>query len=62
MNGLAKVYYEGMKVREEKVPASRRQRDMPGAVERLVQLYNAWGKPEQAADWRKELEARQPKP
>ncbi len=26
------------------------------ALERLVQLYDAWGKPEQAARWRKELE------
>ena len=27
------------------------------AVERLVQLYDAWGQPDQAAKWRKELEA-----
>jgi len=27
------------------------------ALERLVQLYDAWGKPDQAAKWRQELEA-----
>ena len=26
------------------------------ALERLVQLYDAWGKPDEAAKWRKELE------
>jgi hypothetical protein len=26
------------------------------AVERLVQLYDAWGKPDEAAAWRKKLE------
>jgi hypothetical protein len=24
-------------------------------LERLVQLYDAWGKPDEAAKWRKEL-------
>jgi non-specific serine/threonine protein kinase/serine/threonine-protein kinase len=28
-----------------------------GAGERLVQLYDAWGKPDEAAKWRKDLEA-----
>jgi hypothetical protein len=27
------------------------------ALERLVQLYLAWGKPDEAARWRKDLEA-----
>ena len=27
------------------------------ALERLVQLYDAWDKPDEAAKWRKELEA-----
>jgi serine/threonine protein kinase/tetratricopeptide (TPR) repeat protein len=30
------------------------------ALERLVQLYDAWGKPAEAAKWRKELEAIKP--
>jgi len=29
------------------------------AVERVVALYEAWGKPEQAAEWRSKLEAQQ---
>jgi serine/threonine protein kinase/Tfp pilus assembly protein PilF len=53
--------YEGMKQREQKVSAQRRERDIPAAVEHLVKLYDAWAKPEKAARWRKELEARQAK-
>ena len=37
--------------------ASRRGKRM--AVERVVALYDAWGKPEQAAEWRAKLEAQQ---
>src|SRR5262249_11807712 len=53
--------YDGMKQRERKVSAQRRERDIPGAVERLVKLYDAWGKPEKAATWKRELEARETK-
>ena len=28
------------------------------AVDQLIRLYDAWGKPDEAAKWRKELEAR----
>jgi hypothetical protein len=36
---------------------------VPAALERLVQLYDAWGKPDEAARWRQELEAaRAPRP
>ncbi len=48
--------YEGMKQRKDKIPAQ----DMPRlnkALERLVRLYDAWGKPDEAAMWRKELAA-----
>jgi hypothetical protein len=31
-------------------------------VKGLVRLYDAWGKPEEAARWRKELEARAERP
>jgi hypothetical protein len=27
------------------------------ALERLMQLYNAWGKPDQATRWRRDLES-----
>src|SRR5262249_51024222 len=30
---------------------------IPYFHERLIELYDAWGKPEQAAEWRKKLEA-----
>ncbi len=47
--------YEGMKQRKDKNPSQ----DMPRlnkAVERLVKLYEAWGKNDKAMMWRKELE------
>jgi hypothetical protein len=43
--------YEGMRERDAKVPARNRLRLM-AALERLVQLYDAWGKPDKAAEWR----------
>jgi tetratricopeptide (TPR) repeat protein len=52
--------YEGMKQREARIRLSRfrvNQDVLPEALERLVQLYDAWGKPDEAAKWRKELEA-----
>ena len=51
--------YEGMKQRQAKVPLPQSVR-LTKALERLVKLYEAWGKPEQAAKWRKELEAAKP--
>ena len=48
--------YEGMKQREKTIPEQGKTR-LPEAVERLVQLYDATGKKEEAAKWRKELEA-----
>jgi tetratricopeptide (TPR) repeat protein len=47
--------YEGMKQHEAKIPPRGKVR-LTEALERLVQLYDAWGKPEQAQKWRKELE------
>jgi serine/threonine protein kinase/tetratricopeptide (TPR) repeat protein len=52
--------YEGMKAHEQNLPATEKQR-LTEALERLVQLYDEWGKPDQAAKWRKELEARKPR-
>lgn len=46
--------YEGMKKREAKIPPQGKAR-VPEALERLVQLYDAWGKPEKAAEWRAKL-------
>jgi serine/threonine protein kinase len=49
--------YEGMKQREARIPADAKKYPTE-ALERLVQLYEAWGQKDKAAQWRKELEAR----
>lgn len=46
--------YEGLKQRESDIGPNR-QRRLTEAVERLVKLYDAWDKPEQAAEWRRQL-------
>ena len=48
--------YEGTKAREDKIPPAAKTR-LTEALESLVQLYDAWGKPHQAAEWRARLEA-----
>ena len=48
--------YEGMKEREAKIPPQGKIR-LTEALERLVQLYDAWGKTDEAAEWRKKLAA-----
>jgi eukaryotic-like serine/threonine-protein kinase len=47
--------YEGMNEREAKIPAELK-RHLTEAGERLVHLYEAWGKPEKAAEWRAKLQ------
>jgi hypothetical protein len=46
--------YEGLKARAGKIPATGRPR-LAEAAERVVRLYEAWGKPEQAAAWKARL-------
>jgi serine/threonine protein kinase len=48
--------YEGMKKREARIPPQGKAR-LTDAVERLVQLYEATGRKDEAAKWRNELEA-----
>jgi hypothetical protein len=48
--------YQGMKQREAEIPPIGRPL-LREAVERLVQLYDAWSRPVEAAKWRQELEA-----
>lgn len=48
--------YEGMNQRRARIPVSEKPR-VTDALKRLVQLYDDWGKPDQTARWRKELEA-----
>jgi hypothetical protein len=49
-----------MEQREGKIPKRDKAR-LTQAVERLVQLYDAWGKPDKAAEWRKRLEGKEAK-
>ncbi len=49
--------YEGMKQREATIPAQSKVR-LTEALERLVLLHETTGKKDEAAKWRKELEAR----
>jgi hypothetical protein len=46
--------YEGMKAREAKIPPAGRPR-LPEAAGRVVGLYEGWGRPEEAAEWRARL-------
>jgi tetratricopeptide (TPR) repeat protein/tRNA A-37 threonylcarbamoyl transferase component Bud32 len=46
--------YEGMKARAARLPAVDRPRLLEAAV-RVIRLYEAWGKPEQAAVWKRKL-------
>ncbi len=50
--------YSGMKAREAKIPPAAKTR-LPEAIQRLVDLYVAWEKPEQAAEWQKQLDQAQ---
>jgi serine/threonine protein kinase len=44
--------YDGLKAREAKIPFPRKD-SLASAAARIVKLYEAWGKPEQAEDWRR---------
>ena len=46
--------YEGLKQREDRLPAVGKV-CLSNAVERLVQLYVATSRPDQAAEWKKKL-------
>jgi eukaryotic-like serine/threonine-protein kinase len=46
--------YEGMKQREARIPMNGRPR-LKETLQRLVQLYDATGRPDQAAEWKQRL-------
>jgi hypothetical protein len=46
--------YEGMKARESEIPPPSRPL-LPEAAARVIRFYEAWGKPEQAAEWKIKL-------
>jgi hypothetical protein len=48
--------YEGIKQHQEKIPPAVRTQHLTEALESLIHLYNDWGKPEESAKWKKELE------
>jgi serine/threonine protein kinase/Tfp pilus assembly protein PilF len=48
---LLTTAYKGMKEREDRIPADEKRR-LKEALQRLVELYEATGKPEEAAKWR----------
>jgi hypothetical protein len=47
--------YEGMKVREAKIPASGNKAIFKESMEDLVQLYETKGDTTQAAEWKQKL-------
>jgi serine/threonine protein kinase/tetratricopeptide (TPR) repeat protein len=58
---LLEAGYQGMKARRSKMPPAAEVR-LTEAVQRLVQLCESTGKKDEAARWRKELEAAKPAP
>jgi hypothetical protein len=46
--------YEGMKAREPKIPVIAKPR-LTQAGDRVIKLYESWGKPDKAALWRARL-------
>jgi hypothetical protein len=51
--------YEGMKQREGKIPPPLKHR-LTEAIERLVQLYDEWGRKDTADEWRRKLPVTKP--
>jgi len=51
---LAVSGYQGLIQREATIPFEDRRR-LAHAGERIVQLYESWGKPEKVAEWREKL-------
>jgi serine/threonine protein kinase len=48
--------YEGLQRRQAEQTARSYNQPLRETCERLVRLYDAWGKPDQAAEWRKKLD------
>lgn len=49
--------YDGMKLRSGKIQPIDRAKLLPDAAERIIKLYEAWNKSDEATKWRAELEA-----
>src|SRR5262249_9092938 len=48
--------YDGLKADEQSIPPQCKA-NIPNAIQRLIDLYDATDKPNEAAKWRRELEA-----
>jgi eukaryotic-like serine/threonine-protein kinase len=46
--------YRGIKARAARIPAAGKPR-LPETAERVIRLYEAWGKPARAAEWKVKL-------
>jgi WD40 repeat protein len=53
---LLRAGYEGVKQHQAEIPPPVRSVRLTEALQRLVRLYDAWGKPDEAARWQKALE------
>ena len=53
--GPASQGYEGLKAREGQIPPLYARHHVAEAGRRIVRLYEAWGRPEKAAEWRAKL-------
>jgi hypothetical protein len=49
---LPSLGYEGLR---KQSPAISVDANLPEAGQRLVKLYTAWGRPDQAGEWRRQL-------
>jgi hypothetical protein len=49
--------FERLEKRDEQKPSPSHAKPIREAGDRIVHLYEAWGKPERAAEWRKRLSA-----
>jgi tetratricopeptide (TPR) repeat protein len=56
--GLRKVLAPGAARDADPTPPSTRQLRIAEALDRLIQLYDQWGKPDEAATWRNERDKR----
>jgi hypothetical protein len=56
---LLRDRYEGLKQRAAKMPVNAKKYRIE-VLERLVHIYDAWGKREQVKEWRKQLDQAKP--
>jgi hypothetical protein len=45
--------FEGLEAREARIPAPSRQRIVEARA-RIIELYDAWGQPDRAEEWRRQ--------